>query len=71
MFAWVPETYGEWAYVLAETIDEAKAALEASKGDKAKDAWDYDYHIDKINEFLKRPPDEVYERGSVIFGEVA
>ena len=70
IYGWIPESYGEWAYVLAESPEEAMAALLASKADVPEGRWDKKYHDEAIDEWLKRTPDISYEAGKVIFGEV-
>ena len=69
IYGWVPDSYGEWVYVLAESPEAAKRALEASyRTDKE---WDAEYHNARIAEWVMRDPDVTYEVGQPIFGEIA
>lgn len=69
IYGWLPEAYGSWAYVLAESPRQAAKFLEKSKDDVPKDRWNYTYHCNTIEDFLKRPPDVSYTLGRVIHGE--
>lgn len=69
IYAWWPESYGEWVFVLATSEYEAKKALKKSKL-KAGSSWDADYRNKFINECLQKKPD-VIEPGETTFGEFA
>lgn len=71
---WPPNTYGEWAFVAATTVEDAKIALAATKNKdfsmEYDPVWAKDYHTEMVDDMLTREPD-VIEPGVVSFGEVA
>lgn len=69
LYGWLPESYGNWAYVMAETVEDAVAALEKTRNTGAK--WSRKYHNEDLDKWAKRPPDVVFEAGEPVFGEIA
>jgi hypothetical protein len=70
VYGWVPDYYGDWAYVLAESPEAAKEAMKLTTLNKPTSDWDYEYHKSRIDEWIKRDPDVSYGVGEVISGEV-
>jgi hypothetical protein len=68
IYAWWPESYGEWAFVQADNAEDAKKALAATESTDS--GWSVDYHNRRIAEFLTREPEEI-KPGDVTFGEFA